>query len=246
MILFLTSLATLSEYQDDIKIGSSLNNCNNFVENIKKYAKNASNFVYIANDPNDFEDNDISGKFVFEAFLKQNFPLENLCVIDNRTKHLAQQQLKNADIIFLRGGTLERQINFVKDAGIDKMLEKSNAIIIGQSAGAMILSKSVYQYPETIADFSLEKYITGVGLYNTMIIPHFNPVCGNELCDGSFIPLSDFFLPDSVGKQFLALENGSYILKDQTSCKVFGNAYTIADGKVEQICQTNSCANINI
>ena len=246
MILFLTSQATLSEYQDDIKIGSSLNNCNNFIENIKKYAKNATNFAYIANDPNDFEDNDISGKFVFEAFKQQNFPLENLCVIDNRTKHLAQQQLKNADIIFLRGGTLERQINFVKDAGIDKILKQTTATIIGQSAGSMILSKNVYQYPETQQEFCLKRFINGVGFFDTMIIPHFNPVCGTELCDGSFNPLLDFFLPDSVGKQFLALENGSYILKDQTSCKVFGNAYKIADGKVEQICQTNSCTNVNI
>ena len=246
MILFLTSQATLSEYQDDIKISTSLNNCNNFIKNIKKYAKNAINFAYIANNPDDFEDNDISGKFVFEAFKQQNIALENLFVIDNRTKHLAQQHIKNADIVFLRGGTLEKQIQFVKNTDIDKFLQQTNAIIIGQSAGSMILSKSVYQYPETKQEFSLNRFINGIGFFDTMIIPHFNPQTGNELCDGSFNPLFDFFLPDSINKQFLALENGSYILKDKTSCKVFGNAYKIANGKVEQICKTDNNIDINI
>ena len=168
-----------------------------------------------------------------------------MLILDNRTIDKIEK-IQNADIVFLRGGTLERQIDFFKKAGVDKQLQTTKAVVIGQSAGSMILSKNVYQYPETEQDLCLQRFITGLDFFDTMIIPHFNPQTGNEICDGSFNTLVDFFIPDSQGKQFLALQNGSYIIKDNTSCKLFGNAYKIKNGKVEQICQNNQTIDIEI
>ena len=245
MILFLTSQGTISEYQNDIKVGAELNPANNFIQNLKQYAPNAKKFVYVANNPDNFEDNDMSGEFVYNAFKHQGFFLESLLVLDNRTlAHIAE--IQTADIVFLRGGTLERQIDFFKNSGIAKQLETTKAVIIGQSAGSMVLSQNVYQYPETEQEFALPRFINGLGFFDTMLIPHFNPQTGNEICDGSFNTLVDFFIPDSQGRQFLALQNGSYIIKSNSTCQLFGNAYTLQNGKVEQICQNNQTIDIEI
>ena len=52
----------------------------------------------------------------------------------------------------MAGGYPPSQIEFVKKFGIDKALHNFDGVVLGQSAGAMNLSKLVYNYPEEIED----------------------------------------------------------------------------------------------
>ena len=84
-----------------------------------------------------------------------------------------------------------------------------------------------------------------MGFFDLMIIPHFDQNLGNEICDGTFNPLLDFFFSDSMAHTFLALENGSYIILDDKNTEIYGNAYIIKHGKVNKICSTNKSISID-
>ena len=246
MIFFLTSQCTLSNYENNVKTNTFFDKSNNFVENLKEKCKKTINFVYLANNPTLHEDNDLSGKLVCKAFKDEGFGIKSFSIIDDRNLQNSESLIKNADVLFLRGGILEDAITFFKQNKLDEYIKNSNAVVIGQSAGSMILSENVYQYPETKEELTLKRFIKGFGFFDLMLIPHFNPVYGNELTDSSFDMINDFYLPDSKGKKFIALENGSYIIIENDMANIYGNAYIIKDAHITQISHYEKNCNLEI
>ena len=57
--------------------------------------------------------------------------------------------------------------------------------------------------------------------------------------------MEDITYPDSVGRTFYAIVDGSYVLQTKDRKEIRGEAYRIADGKVQRICGAGEVYSIN-
>lgn len=236
MNLFLVSDSVISIRKNDQKIGVKLDKNNKFLKNLKKYCQNCQNFVFVCNDPTLYEDNDYSAKLIFNAFKKNRFNLQSLTVLDNRNTQDCQKILQNADLVYLQGGIIESQNEFLKTIDFAKNIN-TNATLIGKSAGAMHMCKTVYNYPERLEDINNQRWFKGLGYIDLILIPHFNKILGNDYVDPAIDILSNYYLPDSYKNTFYALPNGSYILQTPDQFTIYGEAYVINNGLVSLICK---------
>ena len=49
--------------------------------------------------------------------------------------------------------------------------------------------------------------------------------------------MEDIVYADSMGHEFIVLNDGSYIVVDDNKSTVYGEAYKVKDGRMEQICK---------
>ena len=70
-----------------------------------------------------------------------------------------------------------------------------------------------------------------------MIIPHYQDI-KTDMIDGLRM-IEDVAYPDSMGKEFIALNDGSYIVSNHGVDTIYGEAYLIKDGQQTQICGMN-------
>lgn len=245
MKIFFASESIEPVMHNDQKVGSKLSTKNGFRNKIINLLKDAKNFVFICNDSSFVEHNEISAKFIFDALNDSGLNFTNYTILDNSTKHNAKQILNDADFIYLQGGTIFTQNQFLKEINFKDLLKNSNAVVMGKSAGAMNLQDMVYVYPETDEEVNNPKWVSGVGYSSYMVIPHFNLTTGNEYCFGNFNLLNDYFIPDSNGKTFYALLNGSYIYLENNVYTLYGETYKIENGVVTKICDNNNSIILN-
>ncbi len=104
------------------------------------------------------------------------------------SKEAAKEMIKNANFIMLMGGDPFKQKDLCKDLGILEDLKLFDGIMMGFSAGAMLMSKYIIITPcnEKYPDFHIEK---GLNFDELSIYPHNNTsnedypnelVCGDE------------------------------------------------------------------
>ena len=74
-----------------------------------------------------------------------------------------------------------------------------------------------------------KRFMEGLGITNKMIIPHYQDV-KNDIVDGLRV-MEDITYPDSMGKEFLALNDGSFLVSVDGEESVYGEAFIIKDGK---------------
>ena len=96
----------------------------------------------------------------------------------------------------------------------------------------------VYAGPELdgeAIDPSYKRWITGLGLTDINIFPHFQSLKDDYL-DGLRL-IEDITFADSIGHEIIALNDGSYILIADGKSTIYGEAYMIKDSKQWQICK---------
>ena len=81
------------------------------------------------------------------------------------------------------------------------------------------------------------KFLKGLGLTKTNILPHYQMVKDHYL-DGRRL-FEDITYGDSWGQKFLVLVDGSYLFVEDEKETIYGEAYLIADGVIIQICEEN-------
>ena len=103
------------------------------------------------------------------------------------------------------------------------------------SAGSMNAAHIVYAAPEEpgeAADPHYSRWMNGLGLTETRILPHYQFIRDHVL-DGQ--KMEDIALADSKKRHFLALPDGSYILCTDGSEALYGRGWYFADGMMEEI-----------
>ena len=179
-------------------------------------------------------------------FKKQVHNFDNYTVLDNRNKKQAKQILENADFIYITGGKIPAQNKFLKEINFSQCVNKNKDVVIaGVSAGAMNLCSIIYCYPEEDSEIGDKMWYTGLGFCDKIIIPHFDIKKGNTCFFGSFDVMKDYILPDSKGKTFFALTNTTYLEIDEKNFTLYGEAYTISNGIVTQICEDKKSVILN-
>ena len=236
MVVILTSDVGASEKVDGVRRVRKLNNTNKFVENLQAYIKGGSNFVFVASNPTAHEGTDSYAHLTFDSFNMSGFKFDNLFVLDSRTSNMAEDLIKNADLVFLAGGNTLNQMEFFNSINLSKLLKKFKPITIGQSAGALNLAGDVYCSPEDEDELDANKYFKGLGLTNINIEPHFK----NSPHFGDDNVIQKILLADSKVKPFIAITDGSYIIDDNGDQTLYGEAYEFKNGSYTQICANGS------
>lgn len=244
MTIFLLSESFKNIYKNDKKIGCEVDKSNKFEENLTKMLKKCDNFLFICNNPKNFWHGRRNAKLMFKGLSNANLPFKKYKVLSNFTKKNSTKLIKEADLIFIQGGKLEGQLDFLNEINFNENIKSSSAVICGKSAGAMNLQKDVYQYPEEVSEIGCKKWLKGLGMVDVVIIPHFNTENGNKYNFCNLNLIDEYFIPDSKGHKIYALEEGSYILSKDGKNLIYGNAYLFENGIMTKICEDEECKEI--
>lgn len=236
MILFLTSSPTgpLDNSRDVDGIDSK----NYLIENFRKYWKSDSKCLYITAMPDDFSLNDEIRSGMRATWEKTGFSISQFDIWDDRTTDFSKETLHQYDVIILGGGHVPTQNRFFQRISLRDKIQDFQGIVIGISAGTMNSADVVYAQPEEPGegiDPHYEKFIRGLGLTKVNVCPHYQMVKDFYL-DGMRL-FEDITYGDSYGNEFAALPDGSYILSENGVETIWGEAYLIKDGTIEQICE---------
>lgn len=238
MILFLTSSPTGP--LDGSRKVDGLDRMNAFPENLRKYWKENARCLMITAFPDNDAANDEMQQFFENTFNKCGFSVEAFDLWDGRTTDYSEDTLKRYDVIILGGGHVPTQNAFFRRINLREKMQGFDGVVIGISAGTMNSADVVYAQPEECGeavDPNYVKFLQGLGLTKTNILPHYQMVKDNYL-DGMRL-FEDITYGDSWGQKFLVLVDGSYLFSEDGIETVYGEAYVISDGKIEKICEEN-------
>ena len=160
-------------------------------------------------------------------------------VCDSRNMGAADH-IADYHVVILGGGHVPTQNNFFRQIGLKEKLNGFSGIIIGISAGSMNCAETVYAHPELegeAIDPDYRRFIPGLALTKRIILPHYQRI-RDDVLDGLHI-FQEIACPDSLGREFLALNDGSYILSERGTETLYGEAYRISDGQISLLCQNN-------
>ena len=227
MTIFLTSLVKF--YKKGIfgiKIPTKLENTNNFFDNLKASLKGSNRLVVVANDSEAHLENDKRAKIMKKSFAKSGIKFKETIVLDSRKQDKAKEIISGADLVILCGGKCLRELKFFEKINLAEIFSTFKGVIIGISAGSMNLGKIVANFPEDDMDKDEPRWLEGLGLYNGILIPHYDGIFYQfEL---EFDVVQEYILPMSEWHDFVAIPNSSYILINENGEKMFGDAFKIS------------------
>jgi len=234
--LFLTSHTGGWKRRDKIREPEPLFAGNGLVDNLKAHWKGPSNILFIAASPDDFERNNSIRTAFSQAFPMSGLPIRSISVCDSRNLE-AVQHLDEYDVVILSGGHVPTQNFFFSRIGLKEKIKRYQGIVIGISAGTMNCAETVYAHPELdgeAIDPAYRRFLPGLGLTTRMVLPHYQNI-KDDILDGLRV-FEDIAYPDSYGRTFYALVDGSYILSENGTETLYGEAYRIQDGTLTKIC----------
>ncbi len=237
MKAMLTSSLGGSSKVNGTRVPSVLIQHNGLLDSLKSIWIQEAKVLIICADPTDYVKNDSVC-----ACLKESFPMSGLSVscvdiCDDRTSG-AIDNMRNVDVLILAGGHVPTQNKFMKQLRLKERLLDYNGIVVAWSAGSMNCADMVYAGPEfegEAVDPLYERWITGLGITDINIFPHFQNLKDDYL-DGLRL-IEDITFADSIGHEIIALNDGSYIMIEDGQTTLYGEAYMIKDGQQKQICK---------
>lgn len=229
MILFITSSPSVS-------MDGAINPANDFLSELHRTVGHLTRGVFVSSHPDDANYSDHCGYCMKQAFEEAGIHFYEYTILDRRTAHMAKQLVANSDFFILGGGHVPTQNRFLRELKLGSMLRKYRGVILGISAGSMNMADEVYASPEEegeAIDPKYKRFLKGLGLTRVQILPHYYLL--RELkCDG-FRILEDLAYPDSKGRRFYVLPDGSYIYSENGIEEVCGEAYIIENEVFRQI-----------
>lgn len=233
MTYFLTSSPCLPD-------SPALNPANGFVDGLRKALPNPCRAVFVASSPDDAEKTDRFAGEIRAGFELTGFRFNRYQVLDRRNAGQCAALMTSADLLILAGGHVPTQNRFFRELGLRKCLTGYDGVVMGISAGSMNAADVVYAQPEEpgeAIDPDYQRFLPGLGLTRLNIIPHYNQDKGWTL-DGLRL-YEDITYPDSVGRRFYAMVDGTYLLGRDGREELRGEAYLVADGALTQIGREN-------
>lgn len=237
MKVILTSSLGGSMKVDGRRIPIPLMGENGQLDQIKVFWRENSRILLISGTPDDYTRNDAIINCLKESFRMSGLEFSFFEMCDARTEGLVER-LSEMDVILLGGGHVPTQNAFMKRIGLEERLRNYEGLIIGGSAGSMNCAELVYAGPESeeeAVDPNYQRWISGLGMTQVNILPHFQRLKGVVL--GGLRLIEDITYADSIGHGMIALNDGSYIVVDDGAETLYGEAYSIKDGCRKQICR---------
>lgn len=242
MTVFLTSSPCIDGAERAI-----LNPANGFLRRIREALPENPRCLFIASDPNDHSRMCEFGSHMFIAFAEAGISFSAYQVLDAYNTEDAAELIFDSDFLILAGGHVPTQNDFFREIGLDVLLQDYAGVIMGVSAGSMNAAAEVYVQPEEPGesiDPDFQRFAPGLGLTTVNICPHYQKV-KNMILDGRRL-FEDITYADSIGRSFYALPDGSYLFIDENGTQtIYGEAYRIRNGILEQICIDDKSINLN-
>ena len=223
MICFLTSDTSID--------GERLNERNGFVEELRKELPAPCELLFVCSNPDVPELTDYFAGEVRDSLVNTGFSFNGFTVLDHRNAQNTSKLVENAGLIILGGGHVPTQNRFFREIGLKEALRGFGGVLVGISAGSMNAAETVYAQPEMpgeALDPDYERFLPGLGLTKTMLLPHYQD-CKNDVLDGLRV-YEDITYPDSMGRCFYAICDGTYLLCRGGREELHGEAYVIENG----------------
>ena len=215
--------------------GKPLNENNKFVERLLKCEHHSALMVTSA--PSDIRFSESFSYAIQHTMALSGITFENYIILDDRNKMDAQELVAASDFIILGGGHVPTQNAFFADIGLKDCMKNFDGTVLGISAGSMNAASIVYAQPEEegeAVDPKYSRFLEGLGLTNVMLLPHYQDT-KDRILDGKKL-FEEVTYPDSFGRQFIAICDGSYLYADGTAERICGEAYLIQNGTISKIC----------
>ena len=246
MKLFLTSSPTGAYRSSEHPAFTGFDPSNGMVDELRRYWKENSRCLMITSSPDDHVMNDRMREY-FEGVVRDtglSIACMDLC--DGRNFSEAGTaagaamaiDLSGYDMVILAGGHVPTQLQFFAKIQLRQALQGFDGIVMGISAGSMNCAEEVYAQPEMPGEAvspSYQRFVPGLGLTDCRILPHYQAVKG-DFVDGMRL-FEDITYPDSYGRRFYAIVDGTYLLQTEDRKEIRGEAYLIADGGIRKICE---------
>lgn len=240
MIAVLTSLLGGAFRVDGKRVPSVLIEKNGLLDKVRSLWPEQARVLMISASPLNYEKNDA----VIECF-RHSLPMSGLYfssleMCDDRNEETASQ-IKSKNVIILTGGHVPTQNSFFRKIGLKKSLKDFPGLVLAWSAGSMNCADLVYAGPELpgeAIDPAYQRWIAGLGLTKTNILPHFQ-ILREEILDGMKL-IEDITFADSMNHEIIAMNDGSYIVIDDTGETLYGEAYSIKNAVLKPICYDGS------
>ncbi len=229
MICFLTG-------RTDRPDAGELNPANHFIDELRRRFPQPCRALDVCSDPEGWEKTDLYAALTKEYFEKAGFVFESFRTLDSRNREQAAELVRDSNLILLSGGHVPTQNRFFRQIGLRGLMEDYGGLIIGISAGSMNSADVVYAQPEEegeAVDPAYQRFLTGLGLTKTMLLPHYQEL-RDEVLDGLRL-FADITYPDSMGRCFYAIPDGSYLFIEDGREELRGEAYRIKDGSIVQV-----------
>ncbi len=238
MICFLTSRT------DEAETGR-LNPANGFVDELRRRFPPECRALFVCSDPDNWETMDFYAGVLKKSFEDAGFRFQGFRTLDGRNEEQAAELVNASDLLILAGGHVPTQNRFFRKIGLRGLLEGFAGLVVGISAGSMNSAETVYAQPELEGeglDPDYQRFLPGLGLTKTMLLPHYQDV-KDDVLDGLRV-FEDITYPDSMGKTFYAIPDGSWLLVEAGKEELRGEAYRIRDGGIEQISADGETVNL--
>ncbi len=214
-----------------------LNPENGFAENLRRCLPEKIRCLFIASSPDEPHMTQRFGYEMASCFAEAGFLFSDFQILDRQNQENAQMLIWKSDFIILSGGHVPTQNAFFQDIGLRELLKDYQGVILGISAGTMNAADRVYIQPEEPGESVPEfpRFGEGLGLTKLNVLPHYQMVKDNYL-DGRRL-FEDITYADSWGECFYVFVDGTYLLIEDGRTTLYGEAYRLSDGQMEQISQ---------
>jgi len=221
---------------DDPDTGK-LNSANHFLDELRLCFPDSCRALDICSDPDGWDKMDFYASLTRKMFEDAGFAFAQFHTLDSRNEAFAAKLVRESNLLILSGGHVPTQNRFFEKIRLRGLLKHYDGIVIGISAGSMNSADVVYAQPEEegeAIDPAYQRFLTGLNLTKTNLLPHYQEN-KDDVLDGLRI-YKDIACPDSIGRTFYAIPDGSYLYID--ACKneeLRGEAYMVRDGYMRQI-----------
>lgn len=215
-----------------------LNPENSFLDNLFSCLPEHPKCLFICSAPDDPGFTDRVSNEMAAAFREAGMEFSRLYKLDRRNQRDAQMLIWKSDLIILSGGHVPTQNAFFREIGLKELLVNYQGVILGISAGTMNAAARVYAQPEEAGESApdFQRFLPGLGITQVNVLPHYQQV-KDYLLDGKRL-FEDVTYADSYGERFFVFVDGTYLLIEDGQTTLYGEAYCLQDGKMEQISQS--------
>lgn len=231
MICFLTSYPFLADQ-------NRLNPENGLLEELRMHLNRDCAALFLCSDPDSHEKTLYFADAVRTAFEADGFRFRSFETLDGINRTAAKELIDEADFLILAGGHVPTQNRFFQEIGLRNIMASFKGCVLGISAGTMNAAELVYAQPEEegeAVDPLYQRFLPGLGLTGIQILPHYQST-RHEILDGLRV-FEDITYPDSMGRSFIALVDGSWLYLHDGKEELRGEAFQIRDGVLHRICK---------
>lgn len=161
-----------------------------------------------------------------------NIMFEEYHLIDYSVhKEVAQKLIQNASVIFLLGGNTIEQNGILVKYELSDLIKKSNAVVMGTSAGAINMSAKWVCSKYTGYEGEISSIYHGIGLDDFSILSHYDIENNIEKIKDELAPLSEEMKVYASNKDCAVRLKGDKI-------DILGNVYLIYKSKIQKLDET--------